>query len=146
MSWKRALVYALSIAVILFGLVSAVMLYFMEGQGLESVLGTVIAFVLPGGATMAYLLLTEQKRLKPWAMEEEEMLMELYTDKYQNPKLAYQRKLLSGALWITALAIFFAIGLAFSFKFAWIVFLLAITFEILIELWLQRTPKQSQHD
>lgn len=146
MSWKRALVYALSVGVILFGLVSAVMLYFMEGQGLESVLGTVIAFVLPGGAIMAYLLLTEQKRLKPWAMEEEEMLMELYTDKYQNPKLAYQRRLLSGALWITTLAIFFAIGLAFSFKFAWIVFLLAITFEILIELWLQRTPKQSEHD
>lgn len=92
MPWKRALVYALSTALILFGLISSSMYYFMgaQGVGLEAVLGTLIAFVIPGGAIISFLLLTEQKRLKPWAREEEELLMEFCIRKYRDPERAHQ--------------------------------------------------------
>lgn len=131
--WKRAALYALAVGAAVFGLGTAVMLYFMEAKMLEAVYGTLIAFVVPGFCLVAFLVLTERDRNKPWVREEEQIWAEYYGKKYGEPRRMEQRGLLSGALWIVTVAIFMILGFTIGFKYAWIVFLFALAGELLIE-------------
>src|SRR5690606_36980318 len=96
--------------VILFGLVTSTMLYFMKTMDLQAVLGVLIPFVIPGLCLLAFLVLTEEKRHKPWVVEEQKMLMEYYAKKYSDPQRNQKRGLLSGALWLFAIALFVVFG------------------------------------
>lgn len=133
MSRKRALIYGLVTLITLFGLTTAVMLYFMENQDMQAVLGTLIPFVIPGLCLLAFLLLTETKRHKPWVAEEEKLWLEHYAKQYGDLRRVEQRGLLSGALWLFAIGLFVALGFAIGFKYSWIVFLFAVAGELLIE-------------
>jgi len=64
-----------------------------------------------------------------------ERYAETYAQKYSNPEYLTARGLLSGALWIIAIAAFALIWMIFSIKYAWIAIVLAVAFELLIELW-----------
>lgn len=137
MPWLRALIYAIASGVILFGLINSTMMYFMDQRMLQAVLGTLIPFVIPGLGVLAFLLLTEKPRYKPWVIEEQKAMMAHYAQKYADPRRAEQRGLLSGALWIFTIAMFIVLGFAVGFKYSWVVFLFAIAIEVLIEFWMQ---------
>lgn len=137
MAWQRAAVYALAGGAVVFGLVTACMLYFMEGIRLEAVFGTMMMFVLPGLCVGAFLFLTEKDRRKPWAVEEERIWAEYYRKKYGEPAQQEQRGLLSGALWIFTAAVFVVLGFTIGFNYAWVVFLFALAGELLIEYWVR---------
>lgn len=142
MSWKRALVYAVAVGATLFGLTTSAMLYFLDYTGMNTALGTLIPFVLPGLGVLVFLLLTEKKRHKPWVIEEREMTMERYAKVYRDPIRKEQRGMLSGALWMMAFALFLLIGFLAGWKYAMIVILFAIAAEILIEYWMQAQLKK----
>lgn len=138
MSSKRAALYALSAGLVLLGLTITASSYFMKGMEMHAVLGSLIPFVIPGICLLAFLLLTEKSRNKPWVIKEQEQYMELYAKKYSDPRRAEQRGLLSGALWIFAISIFIVLAFTIGLKYAWIVFLFAIAAEVLIEFWMVR--------
>lgn len=89
MLWVRALIYAIVAGGILFGLITAASLYFMDNMGLHAVLGTLLPFVIPGAGILAFLMLTEKSRHKPWVIEEQKVLMERYAKK--DPKASGPR-------------------------------------------------------
>lgn len=133
MGWQRAALYAVAVGAVVFGLGTAVMLYFMEAKMLEAVYGTLIAFGVPGFCLVAFLVLTEKDRNKPWVKEEERIWAEYYGKKYGEPGRMERRGLLSGALWIATVGIFMVLGFTIGFKYAWIVFLFALAAELLLE-------------
>lgn len=133
MPWKRALIYALVSGVILFGLITSVMLYFMEDQDMQAVLGTLIPFVVPELCLIAFLVLTEKKRYKPWVLEEEQFWLEQYAKQYGDAYRIEQRGLLSGSLWLFAVGLFVTLGFVFGFQYSWVIFLFAVAGELLIE-------------
>lgn len=141
MNWKRAFIYAIVVGVILFGLATSAMLYFMEYTGMNAVLGTLIPFVLPGIGVLVLLLLTERNRHKPWVIEARTLAIERNAKVYNDPHRAEQRGLLSGALWVVTFALFLLIGFTVGWKYAIIVILFAVAAEILIEFWMQRGHK-----
>jgi len=139
MPWKRALLYALAGGTLLFGLNVSITEYLSNHVPSFAAIGTLIPFVIPAACVLGFLLLTEKKRHKPWVAEEQKILMERYAEtyaqKYSNPEYLTARGLLSGALWIITIAAFALIWMIFSIKYAWIAIVLAIAFELLIELW-----------
>ncbi|MFC0905554.1 permease prefix domain 1-containing protein [Clostridium sp. MT-14] len=141
MEWKRALIYGISSAVIVFGVCVSAMLYFMEGMGLESVSGSLMPFVIPGLCVLVFLLLTEKERHKPWVLERERMFKENYATACGDAKTLEQRGLLSGALWLFSAALFVLLGFIIGFKYSWVVFLFAVACEVLIELWMSSKIK-----
>lgn len=141
MDWKRALIYAILTGVILFGLMTALVLYFMENRDMNAVLAVLIPFVLPELGLLVFMLLTEEKRYKPWVIKEKETILEQHAKVYGDPVRMEKRGLLSGALWICAFALFLFIGFLAGWKYAVIVFLFAIAAEILIEYWMHAQVK-----
>lgn len=133
MSWKRALIYAIATASVLFGVTISISHYFLDGHTWVEVLGIFIPFVIPALAVLSVLILTEKKRYKPWIMELYKIEMSHYANKYSNPEQNEKRGLLSGALWVGALTVFGLIWLLTSLKYALFVFPFAIVAEILIE-------------
>lgn len=62
---------------------------------------------------------------------------------YSNPQTAMVRGTMSGALWIFTIAAFFLVGFNWGWKFSWIVFIVAIGFEVLFEAYF--TAKRKIH-
>ena len=67
---KRAALYAAVIGLIVFGCVFSPLTYFATGRGLMEATAVLIPFFLPGAGGLAFLVLTEKSRLKPWAAED----------------------------------------------------------------------------
>ncbi|RWR13188.1 permease prefix domain 1-containing protein [Siminovitchia fortis] len=135
MSWGRALIYAIAAGGILFGLITAASLYFMDNMGIHAVLGTLLPFVIPGVGILAFLLLTEKSRHKPWVIEEQKIWTERYMKK--DPQRMAQGGLLSGALWVFAIAMVILAGFKLGIIYAVVVFLTAIALQLFIEFWVQ---------
>lgn len=133
MSWKRAIFYVVAVAVILFGLIVFALTFFVGDLGLEEALGTLIPFVIPGALLMAFLVLTEKSRNKPWVIEQEAAWAENVGDQFADPHTATKFGLFSGALWIFAIALFITLGFLFSFAYSWLVFVFAIAVQLLIQ-------------
>lgn len=133
MVWTRALLYAIAIAFIFLGIGASARLYFTTGKEIQVILNSFLAFTIPGVLLLAYLLLTEKNRQKPWVLKEEEMMTKFYMQKYQNPADLGRRTALSGALWTFATAIFVVLGFIIGFQYSWVVYLFAIAAEIFIE-------------
>jgi hypothetical protein len=135
MNWGQALIYAAASGLLLFGLTTALMLYVTDNMGMHAVFGSLIPFVVPGVAVLAFLLLTEKSRLKPWVLEEQKIWMDHYGKK--DPHRTAQGGLLSGALWIFAIAMVILAGYKLGFIYAIVVFLLAVSVQLIIEFWVQ---------
>lgn len=134
MNWKRALIYAIAVGIILFGITLSTSQYFMENRQAASILGVLIPFVLPGVLILGFLILTEKKRFKPWLMQEHERYREAYTTSYYaDTEEVTKRGMLSGALWIGAIGIFIILWILLNILYALPVFLFAIVGELLIE-------------
>jgi hypothetical protein len=135
MSWNRALFYVLAVGVILSGLVIVVITFFVRADSpvpLTS-LGALIPFVLPGSVVLAFLLLTEKNRHKPWVVEQETAWAERMREPFADPRAATRFGLFSGALWIFAIALFAVLGFLIGFRYSWMVFLFAVAAQILIQ-------------
>jgi len=147
MGGKRALLYVLAAGLILFGVVAALLMYFSglaevemtRAQGLPehiSILGAIgvlLVFSLSGTALGIFLILTEKDRKKPWlkALVERdiESSMKFHTDMVDPVKSA-KFGVLSGGLWILAIAVFFTLGLIIGWAYSWLVFLFAFAIQV----------------
>lgn len=137
MNSKRALAYSLATGLLLFGAFESGFVYF-KGQEIYAVLATLMPFMLPSVICYIYLGLTEKSRVK---MDSE--WRKQWVSYYSNPQSMMLRGNISGALWIFSIAIFFIIGLTLGWKYSWIVFIVAIGFEVLIEAFFRGNRKVS---
>jgi len=135
-SWKRALFYVISIAVILFGSIIFSMMFFISDAGLKQAIATLIPFALPGIVLLVFLVLTEKDHRKPWVLKQQNEWMKKHEELYNNSKVAMKRGLMSGALWLFTIALVVTLGMIFGFKYSLPLFLFAIGGEVLIELFL----------
>jgi len=148
MNWKRALIYTAAAALILFGVAVLGMMFFQvmanETYGMDElvpVIGSILPFALPGSVILAYLLLTEKSRHKPWVVEQQAIWAERMKEPFANPHAATRFGLYSGALWVLAMAMFAALGFVIGFQYSWLVFLFAVAAQILILAFM--TPKNN---
>lgn len=127
MNHKRAVSYSLASEILLLGIFAAGIEYFQK-QSLVVVFATIMPFIIVSAIIFAYLGLTEKSRRKMdsvWAKQ--------WVDYYSNPQTSMVRGAVSGALWIFSIGAFFFLGFSWSWKFSWIVFVIAIGCEPLIE-------------
>ncbi|QSO47214.1 permease prefix domain 1-containing protein [Alicyclobacillus mengziensis] len=127
MNTKRALAYSMASEIFLFGVVASAIEY-VQRHGLAVTLLTFGPFVIVSAIIFIYLGLTERSRRKMDSQWQKE-----WVNYYNNPHTAMLRGSISGALWIFSIAAFFFIGFAWSWKYSWIVFVLAVGCEPLIE-------------
>jgi hypothetical protein len=106
-----------------------------------SVVGPVIAFVLPGGGLLTFLVLTEKDHCKPWAKNFSEKTIQMEMAMWQDPATAMRFGLFSGAIWIFAAGLFIFLGFLIGFRFSWLVFVFAVAFQLLVQALMSRTSK-----
>ena len=106
---------------------------FLRAARLRRRIRTLIPFVIPGLCLIAYLFLTEKSLRKPWVEERINRWMERHTDEMADPRHMEQRRLLSGALWLLAIALFVTLGFIVGFQYSWVTFLFAVAGELVIE-------------
>lgn len=127
MNHKRALLYSLASEILLFGVFASGIEHF-QNQSIVVVFSTLMPFVIVSAIIFTYLGLTEKSRRKmdsDWAKQ--------WVDYYSNPQTSIVRGAISGALWIFSIGAFFLLGFTWSWKFSWIVFVIVIGCEPLIE-------------
>jgi uncharacterized membrane protein YbhN (UPF0104 family) len=135
---KRAAAYTVAACLIALGITIMPIVYFSTSfigpfTGIMPSIAVLIPFVLPGGALLAFLILTEKDRQKPWAAEQRAREMKQSQFMYSDPVAAIRFGLYSGAIWIFAIALFILLGMLIGFRFSWLVFLFAIGTELLIQ-------------
>ena len=151
MSWKRAFLYAVSVMVFLFGVLSVPISYFaISGAGpsglagqdwtlppmnlaFTSAIASAMTFILPGAALFIFLALTEKDRSKAWAAALREKAKRDGQELFANTNESMRFGLYSGAIWIAALALCILLGFIVSFKISWIVFLFAIAVQLFVQ-------------
>lgn len=134
MNYKRALAYSLATALLLFGIMTAGIVYYNGNEPYQA-LAVFIPFVLPAVVAFIYLGLTEKSRRKVdevWAREWMEKWTAEWTNNY-NARNTMVRGGISGAIWLFSIAIFLLVGLNGGWKYSWIVFIFACGLEALIE-------------
>jgi hypothetical protein len=100
---------------------------------IAAVVGPVIAFVLPGAGLLAFLILTEKDRRKPWAKAFTEKTIQREMEMWTDPATASRFGMFSGAIWILAAGLFVLLGFLIGFKFSWLVFIFAVGIQLLIQ-------------
>jgi hypothetical protein len=145
MTRKRSLFYTAASALILFGLFTGAFVLLthnivtpeelaahpevpdaelvLKNINVISALGSLIPFVLPGGAMLALLILSEKDRKKPWVRRMEEEQSRLYDARFG---------LVAGALWIFAFALFCILTAVTGIRYSWISFVVAMAVQLLI--------------
>lgn len=132
MSWKRALWYVAVSGVFLFGVIVFVMTYFIDGLGLPYAIATLIPFALPSLALGIFLILTEKDRSKPWVVDLRKKAMEREMERFASPAQAERFGLVTGALWIAAIAGFILLTLTVGIKFSWLAIVAALIGQMLV--------------
>lgn len=135
MNWKRALAYSLATVVMLFGFFVTGIVYF-NGNELFEVLASAMPFITPAVVVFIYLGLTEKSRSKmgqDWQKQ--------WIEYYSNHQSIMLRGNISGALWIFSFAAFILLGITWSWRYSWIVFIFAVGFEVLIEAYFSAKKK-----
>ncbi|KPV42587.1 permease prefix domain 1-containing protein [Alicyclobacillus ferrooxydans] len=127
MNTKRALIYSMASEVFLLG-ASASAIEYIGRHGLAMTLLTFGPFVIVSAIIFIYLGLTEKSRRKMDSQWQRE-----WVNYYNDPHTAMVRGSISGALWLFSIAAFFFIGFAWGWKYSWIVFVIAVGCEPLIE-------------
>jgi len=133
MKKRRALAYGAVCFFALLGTGLAVVSFLFSDLEMSVSLGIKIAFILPAICALIFLLATEQKRHKPWlkAMAEQEVenAMKFHMDMVDPVKSA-KFGVLSGGLWILAMAVFVTLGFIISWTYSWLVFLFALAIQV----------------
>ena len=137
----RALAYGIVCLIGFLGAGLAVVSFAFNGFEMSAALSVKMALILPAVCALIFLLATESKRQKPWLkamMEgfERKVGLEIETAIKQrvtsmvNPTKAARFGVVSGGIWILAIAVFFLLHLVFSLPFAWIIFLFALAIQV----------------
>ena len=130
-SAKRALWYAAAALVLCGGIIMLPLTWFAV-DGKESIiaaLGVLIPFVLPAISLLIFLILTEKDLKKPWV----KLLYEKEAMLFINHATEMRFGMFSGAIWITAFALFILFGFIVSFKISWLVFLFATAVQLCVQ-------------
>jgi hypothetical protein len=138
LSKKRATWYTIAAGLIAFGIGAMPVTYFSSkfaGTSFEvlTTIAILIPFVLPGGGIVAFLVLTEKDRLKPWARELHAGAMKREMELWSDPATAARFGMFSGAIWIFAIGLFLLLGFTRGFKFSWLVFIFAVAIQLLVQ-------------
>jgi hypothetical protein len=140
---RRAALYTLAAALISFGASLFPLVYFaVEDHGLLPAFASEIPFLIPGGALLAFLALSEKDRLKPWAKNH---YREEIKKNMETPAGSSCLGLFSGSIWIMAAGLFLLLGFIVSFKYSWLVFVFAIALQLFVQGVLQK-PYIAQTD
>jgi len=131
-SKKRGAWYATAAGLIFFGLLSMLITYF-KMKPVKSIIGEIIPFILPGIGILAFLILTEKDRLKPWAKNFRDKTVAREMALWNDPAVATRFGLFSGAIWMFAVGIFVLLGFLIGFKFSWLIFIFATAFQLLVQ-------------
>lgn len=129
MDMKRALSYSAATALLLIGAMVSLFAY-LKNMEFAPALIYLTVFSLPAIILFIYLGLSEKSRSKFNVMDT--AWQRNWIDKYANTRNKKVKDLLSGAIWVFAAA-FFMLGLLLGFWFAWLIFLFAVGFQILLE-------------
>jgi hypothetical protein len=135
---KRAAWYAAAAGLIAFGITVAPITFFAirstgEPVELAGSLGVLLVFMLPGIGLLAFLVLTEKNRLKPWVTEMTAGAIRREMALWNDPAVAARFGMFSGAIWIFAAGFFILLGFLIGFKFSWLVFVFAVAVQLLVQ-------------
>jgi hypothetical protein len=132
MSWKRAFWYVAASGMFLFGVFTFGVTYFYSERGIADAIATLIPFALPGVALGVFLILTEKDRRKPWVIEQAKKYTEQETEYFANPAQAARFGILSGAIWIAAIAGFTVPTMTLGIQFSWLAIVAALVIQMII--------------
>lgn len=99
----------------------------MDDVPIVAFFGPIIPFVLPGICILAFMLLTEKDRLKPWAKDFRKKAA------LHDPASAARFGLISGAIGIFTIGLFILLGFLIGFKYSWLVFIFAAALQLLVQ-------------
>ena len=151
-SKKRGIWYAVSAGLIFFGIWLMPMLFFgvklannvsadiTTGMVLSDkveiiipILVSIIPFILPGAGILVFLCLTEKNRYKPWAKTFHKNAIEQEKAIWQDQAFSTRFGLFSGALWMSAVGLFFLLGYLLGFNYSWLIFIFIIPVQLMIQ-------------
>ncbi|MCL2520267.1 MAG: permease prefix domain 1-containing protein [Spirochaetaceae bacterium] len=104
-------------------------------------IGLIITFLLPGIGLLAFLILTEKERLKPWAKNL--YGQEQYNLIWNSPEAGVKFGMISGAIWIFAVAIFLTLGFLASWSWSWIIFIFATGLQALLPTFFMKRKEKN---
>ena len=129
----RALAYGGVCLIGFLGTGLAIVSFLFSGFEISAALGIKMALILPAICCLIFLLATETKRQKPWlkAMVEHEIenSIQFHTDMV-DPVKAAKFGVVSGGLWILAIAVFITLGFAFGLQYSWLVFIFTLAIQV----------------
>ena len=129
---KRAIWYTIAATLLAFGIGVFPITYLSSGGGLMPAIAALIPFVLPGGGLLAFLVLTEKSRLKPWAQARYDTIIKREQEMWTDPATATRFGMFSSAIWIGAVALFIALRFAIGIRYSWVVFLFALAVQLVV--------------
>ena len=133
----RALAYGLVCLAGIFGTGIAVVSFLENGWEMSAAIGFKMALILPAICGLIFLLATETKRQKPWlkAMIEREVegAIMFHADMVDTTKTA-RFGIISGALWLFAIALFVTLGVIIGWHKSWIPLIFALPVQVLMVL------------
>ncbi|MDR3192384.1 MAG: permease prefix domain 1-containing protein [Treponema sp.] len=133
LSRKRGLWYALTAAVLGFGIIIFPLTYYATDRRLMEAVATLIPFAIPGLGFLIFFILTEGDTRKPWARAQSEKEARVNMAVFSDPVTAARFGMLSGALWIFAVGLFILLGFLSGFQFSWLVFVFAMAAQLAIQ-------------
>jgi hypothetical protein len=142
LSKKRGAWYTLGAAVLVFGLVLFPLTYFSTRRGLMEATATLIPFIIPSLALLAFLLLTEQDTRKPWARAQYEKEAGASRELWRDPMAAARFGMVSGAIWLFAAGLFFLLGFLLGFRFSWLSFIFAAAVQLAVQSVMMKGPRK----
>jgi hypothetical protein len=130
---KRALCYSLAAVLITFGLTMMPLAYFAVQKDVSplSAVSMLIPFGLPGAGLLAFLVLTERSRFKPWMKDRAMETLKKEREMMSGPALT-RFNLFSGAIWIGAAACFLLFGFLAGFRYSWTAFVFAVALQLAV--------------
>ena len=134
MNSKRAFLYSLPVGVGIFGIAFALTSY-LNNTEIVPMLLILALFLIPAAGLLAFLLLTEKNRYKPWVAETIEKYASQYSNQFAEQFAGKNAELFgmqSAILWTLSIAIFIAFGVLISFKYSWMVFLFGIVGQLVL--------------
>ena len=125
----RALIYGVAVICACLGAGSAVVSFLFSGLEMSAALGVKMALLLPAACAFIFLRITENSRQKPWfkaMVDHEGAIHSEMVDEVKAAKFG----VVSGGMWVLALAIFVALGFVVGWQYSWLTFLFALAIQI----------------
>ncbi len=131
----RALTYGVICLAGVLGAGLAVVSFLSGGWDMSAALGIKIALIIPAICGLIFMLATEPKRVKPWLKaiidRDVEASMRYHADTV-DPVKAARFGVMSGALWLFAIALFVTFGIFAGWHVSWLPLAFAVPIQVLM--------------